>query len=233
MHLRHTVSACALSIACSMSTAALAQDGATIDLTGTWAFAIATSAELSAPILGKSPSPAELALKIHITENDGQLRTKIEVCRLLTDSAMVRVNYGPILPRLTKTVDLPAFTPVPGSALPLPDLVFQVGQDDAGRPVDDDGDRHPGVTLPVNALGMIDLDAYTGFVLRAGLTASLTDEGTLKGALSFSAVGQVFGSSNPLLTSGELRVTQTTAAPEFTAKHFAGDVPCEQVISQL
>lgn len=233
MNLRHFVSASGFFLTCAVSTAALAQDAGAIDLTGTWAFAITTSAELSAPILGTSPSPAEMAMRMHITENDGQLRAQIDVCRLSTDSTVVRVNYTPILSHLTRIVDLPAFTPAVGSEVPIPEVMFQVGQDDAGNAIDDDGDQHPGITLPVNALGAIDLDAYAGFVVRSGLSLVLTDEDTLRGTLEFSAVGQMFGSSNPLLTAGELRVTPTGAAPTLTAKHFRGDVPCEQAMSQL
>lgn len=231
--LRQLIGMCVLPATLVTSNAALAQDEGPVDLTGTWAFALTTPAEITAPLLGTTPTQAELAMRIHVTERDGMLRAQIEVCRLITDSPLVRVDYQPVLPYLTLTADLPAFTPTKGGRVPLPELVYQVGQDDGAMPIDEDGDQRPGVTLPVTAAGALKVDTYTGFILRARIEAVVAEEGTLNGTLSFSTVGQLFGSNNPLLTSGEILIRQAAAAPAFTARRFEGDVSCADVMAGL
>jgi hypothetical protein len=43
----------------------------------------------------------------------------------------------------------------------------------------------------------------------------------------------VFGSDNPLLTSGSINVTPSSTAIPFTAKKLAGDVACTDVLKNF
>lgn len=212
----------------------LAQEAAAdVDVTGTWGVSMQTSSEISAPLIGKSASTAKLAMRFHVTKEEDQYRANVQICTLSTDSATLKVNYVNVLPHLKTSMLVPAFEPKLGGEVPFPDLVFRIGQDESGAARDADEDGRQGVTVPVVALGLLSMNAYTGFELKVGLDAVLTDTQTIEGSYSFGAIGKVFGSSSPLLPAGELRVTQTAPSARFTAKRFEGDLPCAELIKRL
>jgi len=65
------------------------------------------------------------------------------------------------------------------------------------------------------------------------LKATLTDASTITGTAAFSSTGMVFGSDNPVLTSGNIDVTPSSTAIPFTATKLAGDVPCSTVLKSF
>ena len=202
-----------------------------VDVTGTWSVSMNTTAQIAAPLIGASATNVQLRMKLRVTEEAGGLRADYQICRLSTDSSTLKVDYTPFLPFLTTSSAVPAFEARVGGSLPLPDLTFRVGQSASGAGVDQDNDRHPGATLPVTALGLLKMDAYMGMTMNVKLSAVLKDLDTVEGTATFGATGKVFGSSSPLLPSGEIRVTATEANPKFTAKRVAGDPTCAQLLS--
>jgi hypothetical protein len=105
--------------------------------------------------------------------------------------------------------------------------------DSASKQVDADNDTHPGVTVPSDIGGLIQLNAYTGLDIKVSLTSTLTDASTITGTTSFTTAGTVFGSDNPILSSGDINVTPTSNAIPFTAKKLAGDVACADVLKNF
>ena len=179
--------------------AALAQQAEAIDLNGTWGIAMTTSSEMTAPLIGKSASTAKLAMRLYVHEEAGQYRADVQICRLSTDSATVKIDYANVLPFMKTTVSVPPFEPALGGEVPLPDLVFRIGQDGAGAAVDVDNDGRPAITVPIVALGLLSMKAYTGFELKVGLEAKLVDAQTIQGSYAFSAVGKGVRLESPLL----------------------------------
>jgi len=213
--------------------AVLAQQAAPVDLTGTWGVAMTASSEMTAPLVGKSPSTAALAMRFAVRKDGEQYRADVQICKLSTDSSTVKVDYVNVLPHLKTSLLVPAFEPTVGGTVPFPNFVFRVGQDQAGAALDADGDGRPAITVPVVALGLISINAYTGFELKVNLDAVLKDASTIQGKYSFGAVGKVFGSSSPLLPPGELLVTQTDTTATYSAKRFDGELSCAQLLQRL
>lgn len=212
---------------------ALAQQADAVDLTGTWGVAMSASSEMTAPLIGKSASTAKLGMRFYISKDDAGYRADVQICSLSTDSATVKINYVNVLPDLKVSLKVPSFEPTIGGEVPFPKFAFRVGQNEAGAPVDSDKDGRQGATVPVVALGLLSMNSYTGFELQVALNAVLKDAQTIQGSYTFNAVGKVFGSNSPLLPPGELRVTQTDAAPTYSAKRFDGDVPCAELMGRL
>jgi hypothetical protein len=217
----------------SEDVSALAQEAGGVDLTGTWGVAMTASSEMTAPLIGKSASKAALTMRFYVSKEGEQYRADVQICRLNTDSATVKIDYVNVLPQLKTSIVVPTFEPAIGGKVPFPNFVFRVGQDQAGASIDADRDGKPGATTPVVALGLLSINAYAGFELKVSLDALLKDAGTIQGGYSFGAVGKVFGSNSPLLPPGELRVTQTQPNASYTAKRFDGDIPCAELVKKL
>lgn len=210
---------------------ARAQDAA-ISLVGTWGTKVNTSADIVVPVAGTSPANIQLALRLDVREEAGKLAADVEICQLTTDSASFKVDYAKLLQYLKTEIAIPATSPAIGAKLGLPDLVFKIGIDDAGKAVDTDADTKPGVTMPATALGALAINAYTGLVMTVKLDASLSAADTIVGNGTFSVAGTIFGSSFPLLSSGSINVTQKAPAA-FTAKRFEGSVGCAELLPKL
>lgn len=211
----------------------LAQQADGIDMTGTWGVAMSAASELTAPLIGKSPSTAALTMRFHVTKEGKEYRADVQICKLNTDSSTVKIDYVNVLPHLKASLEVPAFEPTVGGDVPFPDFVFRVGQDEAGVAIDADQDGRRAVTVPVVALGLLSMNAYTGFELKVSLDATLTDPDTIKGSYSFGAVGQVFGSNSLLLPAGALSVVQTDTTATYSAKRFAGNLSCADLLTKL
>ena len=115
-------------------------------------------------------------------------------------------------------------------AVPLPDMVFHIGQSASGAAVDMDGDGKPGATIPSVALGAVPFDAYVGMDLKIALVATLKDAQTVAGSSTFSGAGKVLGSTIPLVSSGTGGVKQTQIPTNFEAKKRTGDVSCADLL---
>jgi hypothetical protein len=120
-----------------------------------------------------------------------------------------------------------------GQPVPLPAVKILTGIDAAGNYVDSDMDGNPGVTIPSNVGGILQLNAFTGLTINTSLTSTLTDAMTITGTTQFSSTGIVFGSNNPILTSGNIDVTPSSNAIPFTATKLTGNVPCSDVLTHF
>src|SRR5262249_20912747 len=152
----------------------------------------------------------------------------LQICRLNTvttpNASSLVVTFTPqVLATLVTTATEPAFSAMVGQAVPLPTVTIRTGIDAAGNSVDSDMDGNPGVTIPSNVGGILQVDAYTGLTITNGIMGTLTDASTITGTASFSSTGVVFGSNNPVLTSGNIDVTPSSNAIPFTATKLAGD----------
>jgi hypothetical protein len=206
--------------------------GGGVDLTGTWFAKVKTKADIRVPIVGVAPSDVDLALKLFVKREGGKLSADVAICNLATTSASLVLGFDRVEPFIKLTESIPDFEATVGGKVPLPDVVFNIGQDAAGTAVDLDGDTFPGGTVGVIALGLLPLDAYVGLKLKITMDATLADPETVTGNATFSGDGNVFGSNFPLLTSGFVTVTQTLMPTPFSAKHYAGDVACAELLAK-
>ena len=203
-----------------------------IDLTGTWFAKVKTKANITAPIVGVAASDVDLALKLFVSQADGQLKADVAICNLATNSPTLVLGFDRVEPYIKLTESVPAFEATIGGKVPLPDVTFHIGQDAAGTAVDVDNDKNPGGTVGAIALGLVPLDAYIGLDLSIKMDATLADAQTVTGTAVFAGKGTVFGSNFPLLTSGTVEVVQTLTPTAFTAKRYPGDVPCAQRLAK-
>ena len=134
---------------------------------------------------------------------------------------------------LTTSFSEADFTATVGQAVPTPNIEILSGMDAMGKQIDQDNDKHPGVTLPSNIGGILAINAYVGLDIKVALKSTLTDPSTITGTTSFTTSGNVFGSNNPLLTSGTISVAPTSSNVAFTAKKIPGAVACSSVVTMF
>jgi hypothetical protein len=200
---------------------------------------VQTSGTLSAPVVGSTAANIDIVLRLAISNSGGTQTGKIEICQLATtttpNAQSLVVTFTPaVLATLNATATQPTPTVNVGGPVPVPPFTILSGINASNAQVDADGDGNPGVTIPANIGGLIQVDAYTGLTIDIGLTATLQNASTITGTTAFATDGLVFGSSNPaLLSSGTISVTPSSNAVPFSASKLAGDVPCSQVLSQL
>lgn len=206
--------------------------GGGVDLTGTWFAKVKTKADIRVPIVGVAPSDVDLALKLFVKREDGRLSADVAICNLATTSASLVLGFDRVEPFIKLTESIPDFEATIGGKVPLPEVVFNIGQDDAGTAVDIDNDKNPGGTVGAVALGLVPIDAYVGLKLKITMDATLADPETVTGNATFAGDGNVFGSNFPLLTSGFITVVQTLSPTPFSAKRYAGDVACAELMAK-
>jgi len=206
--------------------------GGGVDLTGTWFARVKTSVKITAPLIGASTAPSELAIKLFVQRANGTLNIAAQICKLQTDSANLKIDYVKVLPYMKVAASEPDFEAAIGAKVPLPTLNFRIGIDAAGASVDVDGDKNAGGTLPIVALGLLGINSYTGLNLSIAMDATLKAADLIEGTSNFAGSGKIFGSNNPLLTAGEFVVEQMTNPTTFTSKRLAGDVSCADLLKQ-
>ncbi|HVU00206.1 MAG TPA: hypothetical protein VHE30_00590, partial [Polyangiaceae bacterium] len=212
--------------------------GGGVDLSGTWISRIQTSANETVPVVGSTAANLDIVLRLLVTRSAGQLNGQLDICRLNTvttpNASSLVVTFTPaVLATLTASASEPDFVATVGSPVPLPPITILSGRDAGGASVDSDADGNPGVTIPSNIGGVLSLNAYVGLTISSSLTSTLTDPTTLNGTADISTTGQVFGSDNPVLTSGTISVTPTSPSVAFTATKLPGDVPCADVLTRF
>jgi len=144
------------------------------------------------------------------------------------------VTFTPaVIATLSTTTTENDFTATVGGAVPVPDMTILSGMDAMGKQVDSDMDMHDGVTVPSNIGGIIMLNAYTGLTIKVSLKATLKDANTITGTTSFTTTGTVFGSDNPILSSGMINVTPDSTAIPLTSTRLMGDVACADVVKMF
>jgi hypothetical protein len=188
--------------------------------------------------VGSTAANIDIVLRLLVAQSGGTLNGTFQICRLNTvttpNASSLVVTFSPkVLATLVTTVSEPAFDAMIGQAVPLPAVTILTGLDASGKSVDSDMDGNPGVTIPSNVGGILQLDAYTGLTIKTSLTSTLSDASTITGTASFSSTGMVFGSNNPILSSGNIDVTPSSNAVAFTATKLAGDVGCAEVLSKF
>ena len=213
--------------------------GGGIDLTGTWVSHVNAPGTLTAPVVGTTNANIDIVLRLSVSgAPGGALSGTLQICRLnpvtTPNASSLVVQFTPaVLATLQTSISEPAFTAMVGQPVPLPDSTILTGVNAGGTQVDSDMDGNPGVTIPSNVGGILMLNAYTGLTIKTSLKATLTNASTITGTASFSSTGTVFGSDNPILTSGNINVTPSSSAIPFTAAKLAGDVPCSSVVSMF
>jgi hypothetical protein len=210
----------------------------TADLTGTWIADVQTKGTESVPVAGTVDANIRIVMRLVLTETASALDVRYDICELTAvstpDPTALGVTFTPaVIATLTTTVSEP-FTPVSvGDAIGLPPLTILSGIDGSGNAVDADADTHPGVTVPGTTWNNTSVNAYVGLTIQTTPSPKLTAPDAMGGTVSFAANGKVFGSDNPLLTSGDISVVPDSTAIPFTAKLLAGDVPCSDVLKAL
>ncbi|HEX7669456.1 MAG TPA: hypothetical protein VF395_07735 [Polyangiaceae bacterium] len=209
-----------------------------IDLSGTWIAEVKTVATESLPIVGNADSNLRLVLRFLVSRAGDTLNATFDICDLTTvttpDPKQLSVTFTPaVLATLTTATSEAAPSVMVGDPVPLPKLTIRSGVDLSGKPVDSDADSHPGVTLPGNIGGVLPVNAYVGLTIESSLSPKLTTTDSIEGTATFSAKGTIFGSDNPLLTSGTISVAPKAQDVPFTARRLAGDVPCSDVLKEF
>ncbi|MET0342602.1 MAG: hypothetical protein ABW252_16475 [Polyangiales bacterium] len=206
--------------------------GGGVDMKGTWFARVTSKADITAPLVGAAPSDVIIALRLFVSEGDEGLKADVAVCSMETKSGSLALDFAKVVPFIKVTEEIPAFTATVGGKVPLPDVVFQIGQDASGAGVDMDGDGKPGATIPSVALGAVPFDAYVGMDLKIAMEATLKNAQTVAGTSTFSGTGKVLGSTIPLVSSGAVGVKQTQIPTNFEAKRYEGDVPCATLLTK-
>lgn len=210
-----------------------------VDPSGTWISEMQTTGTETVPTLGSPAVNLDLVFRLFVTESGGKLTTTFDVCRIhavtFPDPSTIRVTFTPtVVATLTTTSSESAPALAAGGPFPFPPLTIRSGIDVPGAPVDADGDGHPALTIPADiGNGWLNVDGYVGFTMNATLTATLADPNTMSGTMDFSAIGTVFGSTSPLLTSGTITVKPDSPQTPFTARRLPGNVACQDVLLQF
>jgi hypothetical protein len=207
-------------------------------VTGTWISQIQTTGAIQAPVVGSVDADIELVTRIVVTGSADALNERLEICRLQTTStpnaSALAVTYPPAaVAALNDARAQPSFVASVGSPFPVPTFTILAGLDASGQAVDADQDGNPGVTLPSNIGGVLAIDAYVGLKMDVSITATLNAPDTLNGTTSFAVSGTVFGSNNPVLSSGSINVVPASTEVPLTARRLDGDVPCSSVVSMF
>lgn len=209
-----------------------------VDLSGTWIADVQTPGTETVPIAGTVNANIRVIVRLFVTEAAGTLNATFDICKLTAvttpDPTTLSVTFTPaVIATLSASVSESAPVVNVGDSLPIPAVTIRSGITASGTPVDSDADSHPGVTIPGNVGGALPVNAYVGLTIQASLSPQLTAPDSISGTADFTASGIVFGSDNPLLTSGNISVTPQSPNVPFTAKLLPGDVPCADVVSQF
>jgi hypothetical protein len=177
-------------------------------------------------------------IRLAVTASGSGFSGTLQICRLepvtTPNASALVVTFTPaVIATLQTTVPIPAFTPAIGSPVPVPSTTILTGENSAGMEVDSDSDGNPGVTIPSNVGGILVLNAYAGLRINTALNGTLTNATTISGSASFTSTGTVFGSNNPVLTTGNINVTPSSTSIPFTATKLAGNVPCSTVVTMF
>jgi predicted nucleic acid-binding Zn ribbon protein len=210
------------------------QEIAGVDLSGTWVVVVNTFGGLTTPVVGTTDVDIYLVMRLFIYKDAGDLVTDVEICDMQTtttpDPNALVVTYTPeVLATMTATGSVPDYVVVPGDPIQLPNLEIRSGIDAAGDAVDDDADGNPGVTLPTVIGGFLSLEAYAGLVITTAIDATLQDENTIVGTTDFSAAGEVFSFSTPILPGGTISVVPGEV-PAILVNRYDGELSCSEVL---
>jgi len=216
-------------------------DGATdgdcpVDLGGTWVSNVITTGTFTAPVVGALPANIDIVLRIVVSQTEGTLENHAQFCRVNTHAATMGIDAVVDLPESVlnllagdASVPLPVITL--GDPVPIPSFTFRAGQDEAGMPVDSDGDGTLGVRVPVVLNGGTPLPVDVGLEITLGFpTATLDGVDTQSRESDFLTAGNVFA---PALFAGPISVTPTDPPTPFTSTRLPGDVPCSEVLSMF
>jgi len=206
-----------------------------VDLSGTWTADVQTVGTLTVPLAGTVNANLRFVIRLVVTGAADTLNATFDICKLTVvttpDPKTLSVTFTPaVVATLSTSVSESAPVVNVGDAIPIPAITIRSGIDSSGSSIDADADSHPGVTIPANVGGALPLNAYSGLTIQASLSPTLTAPDGISGTATFSAVGKVFGSDNPLLTSGDITVAPQSKDVPFTANRLSGDVPCAEVL---
>jgi hypothetical protein len=209
-----------------------------VDLVGTWVSQVTTSGKLMVPVVGMTDADIDLVIRLSLTRAAGKLNGNFEICRLTTttpDPTSLKVTFTPtVLATLNAAVSEDDLSANVGEAVPIPGITIRSGIDAGGQAVDSDKDSNPGVTVPSDIGGVIQLNAYVGLTISVSLNGKLSAPDTLDGTTDFGTQGMVFGSDNPAaLSSGTISVTPSSPSVPFSATRLAGDVACSDVVTRF
>jgi hypothetical protein len=100
--------------------------------------------------------------------------------------------------------------------------------------IDQDGDGHPGLTVPVNVAGLVSGDTYVVQRLRFALTGMLVDADTISGSIEFSSEQNVIAASDALLLmSYAYRPHPNLSRHAFVMRRVGFEWTCETTRERL
>jgi hypothetical protein len=186
------------------------------DLSGRWAMVQVMPAMTTLPIFGDVELTTIATALVDVEQNGTSLVLRDVYC--FTD---VQMN-PPVAVSRVPAGFIASLHPVPRTAVLEPcdagwrfvqpwvievrgahlaDLAIESLPTDAADPrvIDQDGDGHPGLTVPVNVAGLVSGDTYVVQRLRFALTGTLVDADTISGSIEFSSEQNVIAASDALL----------------------------------
>ncbi|UCF10112.1 MAG: hypothetical protein JSW65_00025, partial [Candidatus Bipolaricaulota bacterium] len=187
------------------------------DLTGRWAFAQVMVAVLQVPLAGEVELTTRVALLVDIEQVDRRLVLRDHYCFAdtfadpevmrteITDGFIQSIRPQPRTAELrcedgilrfvqTEYLELRGTSLEDPSADPLPT------DPDDPRVFDADADGRPGLTIPIEVLGLIQGETYVVQRVRYVLQGKVTSTDAILGAIDWSSEQSILAASTPLLS---------------------------------
>jgi len=185
------------------------------NLAGTWAEVQAYSEFLPFPIVGQITNTNTATLRVEIEQSGSSLTLHDQYCRITVKSTNALVSMeipDVLLSLLVKGPAAAALEPSPsgicfvqawetrtsGVLLEHPDDEPLPNSAADPRVIDEEGDGHPGATVHVRVLGVIEGEVYLVQRMRYRLVGTLVSPDRIEGYLEWKSERVVLGASSPL-----------------------------------
>ncbi|MFC2105153.1 hypothetical protein ACFLS0_00095 [Candidatus Bipolaricaulota bacterium] len=200
-----------------------------LDLTGVWAMVQITSEIVKIPIVGNRTRTNTTHLRLIIEQSDDALSVLETNCGTDIDDGTMMVNttipdaflLSLGVTERTARLELVSETdPSTGNAAPECRIVFPWNTQVLGarledpdnealpmdaadpRVFDQDNDGHPGMTVRVGIMGLINGEVYVVQRNRNRLTGKVISPGFIRGTIEWETEQVILGASSPFLASG-------------------------------
>lgn len=217
------------------------------DLTGQWAMVQVMPAIAELPFLGSTMLVTTVYALVDVVQTGAEVVMQDAYC--FTDVEMKPPHIESEVPERFMRSLAPAprlatleiqerevlftqdwVTEVRGARLENPESdPLPVGTYDS-RVYDQDGDSHPGLTIPVTALGLVSGDTYVVHRLRYRLAGAVIDSHTILGTMEWSSEQNVLSATDAILMMNyTFRLDPDLSKHRFVMQRIDGSPTCEML----
>ncbi|MFT6397648.1 MAG: hypothetical protein ACJAYU_002402 [Bradymonadia bacterium] len=220
-----------------------AEFGSPDNLSGTWARSVVTSAESSAPIVGRVGTTNTRIFLDHVVQQDGSIQVESLLCDMSVEtstnmaSTVIPSAFISAVGRTTWRATIDAgrlHSPMTYTTMGLSEVSPEDSLPESGddpRVLDPDGDGQPGMTIQVT--GLAGGEMY--FVQRSWreLESTRVTGTTIDGTVSWDATRVVLGATSRSLRNARPAVpTESPAENYFRMTRIADQSTCVEVAAQ-